>query len=262
MKKIHTAVLTAAAFALLSGAAQAAFTDMTINGEKVPKARLEAVYNAAVRAGATAGAELEARVKRDVTEETVLLQEAAKAKVERTQAYKDALDRVTKQLRLQVLLSEYVKAHPASDKEVREAYDNAKAIYGDTEYRVSHIMVKTEKEAKDLIARLNKGEKFDDLARRYSQDSQTGPKGGDLGWMSPSRVEPAIANAFKVLTPGAVAQSPIQNQHGWHVVKLEEKRAQKDFPSYESQKENLRSQLSQLAARKHFAEIVQKAKVR
>ena len=78
----------------LVGSAAAALTDMTVNGEKVPASRLEAVYNNAVKAGAKAGPELEARVKRDVTEEVVLLQEAAKAKIDRTKEYRDAIDRV------------------------------------------------------------------------------------------------------------------------------------------------------------------------
>lgn len=84
----------------LVGSAAAALTDMTVNGEKVPASRLEAVYNNAVKAGAKAGPELEARVKRDVTEEVVLLQEAAKAKIDRTKEYRDAIDRVGKQLKV------------------------------------------------------------------------------------------------------------------------------------------------------------------
>ncbi len=91
----------------LVGSAAAALTDMTVNGEKVPASRLEAVYNNAVKAGAKAGPELEARVKRDVTEEVVLLQEAAKAKIDRTKEYRDAIDRVGKQLKVELLVANY-----------------------------------------------------------------------------------------------------------------------------------------------------------
>ena len=213
----------------LVGSAAAALTDMTVNGEKVPASRLEAVYNNAVKAGAKAGPELEARVKRDVTEEVVLLQEAAKAKIDRTKEYRDAIDRVGKQLKVELLVANYAKKNPVSDKEVRAAYDNAKKVYGDTEYQVRHILVKTEQEAKNIIQRLNKGEKFDALAKSESLDPKSGPTGGLIGW---------------------------------HVVKLDAKRSQKNFPTYESQKDSLRAQLSQLNAKRHFAELVQKAKVR
>ena len=246
----------------LVGSAAAALTDITVNGEKVPASRLESVYNNAVKAGAKAGPELEARVKRDVAEEVVLLQEAAKAKIERTQDYKDAIDRVSKQIKVELLIATYAKKNPASDKEVRAAYDNAKKVYGDTEYQVRHILVKTEQEAKDVIARLNKGEKFDAVAKSVSLDPKSGPAGGLIGWLVPSNVDPALGNAFKLLSAGDVAQAPIRNQYGWHVVKLDAKRAQKNFPTYESQKESLRAQLSQLKAKQHFADLVQKAKVR
>ncbi|WP_301878983.1 peptidylprolyl isomerase [Sutterella wadsworthensis] len=246
----------------LVGSAAAALTDMTVNGEKVPASRLEAVYNNAVKAGAKAGPELEARVKRDVTEEVVLLQEAAKAKIDRTKEYRDAIDRVGKQLKVELLVADYAKKNPVSDKEVRAAYDNAKKVYGDTEYQVRHILVKTEQEAKNIIQRLNKGEKFDALAKSESLDPKSGPAGGLIGWLSPSNVEPNFGNAFKILSAGDVAQAPIQNQFGWHVVKLDAKRSQKNFPTYESQKDSLRAQLSQLNAKRHFAELVQKAKVR
>ena len=228
----------------LVGSAAAALTDMTVNGEKVPASRLEAVYNNAVKAGAKAGPELEARVKRDVTEEVVLLQEAAKAKIDRTKEYRDAIDRVGKQLKVELLVADYA------------------ASYGDTEYQVRHILVKTEQEAKNIIQRLNKGEKFDALAKSESLDPKSGPAGGLIGWLSPSNVEPNFGNAFKILSAGDVAQAPIQNQFGWHVVKLDAKRSQKNFPTYESQKDSLRAQLSQLKAKRHFAELVQKAKVR
>lgn len=255
-------LLALALSAGLIGSASAALGDMTVNGEKVPAARLEAVYNAAVKAGAKAGPELEARVRHDVAEEVVLLQEASKAKIERTKAYKDAMERVGKQLKVQLLISEYARKNPASDKEVRAAYDNAKKVYGDTEYQVRHILVKTEKEAKDLIARLNDGEKFDALAKKHSLDPKSGPAGGLVGWIVPSNVEPNFGNAFRLLSKGGVAQAPIRNQFGWHVIRLDDKRAQKNFPSFDSQKDSLRAQLSELKAKQHFAEVVQKAKVK
>ena len=61
-----------------------------------------------------------------------------------------------------------------SDKEVRAAYDNAKKVYGDTEYQVRHILVKTEQEAKNIIQRLStKAKKFDALAKSESLDPKS-----------------------------------------------------------------------------------------
>ncbi len=202
-------------------AAQAEFKVMTVNGEKVSIQRQEEVYNNAVKAGAKAGT----------------------------------------QLKVQLLVSEYAKKNPVSDKEVRAAYDKARAAYGDTEYQVRHILVKTEDEAAKLIDRINKGEKFENLAKQYSIDPQSRDQGGLVGWLVPSNVDQAFGNAFKVLSAGSVAQAPILNQYGYHIVKLDAKRKAENFPTWESQKQSLKDQLSELKAKNHFTELVQKAKV-
>lgn len=245
-----------------AASANAEFKNITVNGEKVSAAQQEEVYNNAVKRGAKAGTALEQQVRSAVVEERVLLQEAAKAKIDRLQAYRDAMTRYGNQLKVQFLISEYAKKNPVSDKEVLAAYDNAKRAYGDVEYKVRHILVKTEDEALKVIARLNKGEKFDAVARAVSIDPQSRDKGGLVGWLVPANVDATFGNAFRVLTPGSVAQAPILNQYGYHVVKLDEKRAAQDFPTYESQKEGLRTQLSELNAKRHFAELVKQAKVK
>lgn len=246
-------LLTGAVLSLgFVAAAQAEFKVMTVNGEKVSVQRQEEVYNNAVKAGAKAGPQLEDQVRRAITEETVLLQEAAKARIERTKEYRTAIDRAGKQLKVQLLVS---------DKEARAAYDKARTAYGDTEYQVRHILVKTQDEATKLIERINKGEKFENLAKQYSIDPQSRDQGGLVGWLVPSNVDQAFGNAFKVLSAGSVAQAPILNQYGYHIVKLDAKRKAENFPTWESQKQSLKDQLSELKAKNHFAELVKKAKV-
>ena len=143
----------------------------------------------------------------------------------------------------------------------RAAYDKARTAYGDTEYQVRHILVKTQDEATKLIERINKGEKFENLAKQYSIDPQSRDQGGLVGWLVPSNVDQAFGNAFKVLSAGSVAQAPILNQYGYHIVKLDAKRKAENFPTWESQKQSLKDQLSELKAKNHFAELVKKAKV-
>lgn len=246
----------------LAASAQAEFKNITVNGEKVSAAQQEAVYDNAVKRGAKAGAALEEQVRNAVVEERVLLQEAAKAKIERSKAYRDAIENYGNQLKVQLLVADYAKKNPVPEKDVRAAYDNAKRAYGDVEYKVRHILVKSEAEAMKVITRLNKGEKFDAVAKEVSIDPQSRDKGGLVGWLVPNNVDQTFGNAFRVLTPGSVAQAPILNQYGYHVVKLDEKRAAQDFPTYESQKASLQAQLSELNAKRHFADLVKKAKVK
>ena len=255
-------LLTGAVLSLgFVAAAQAEFKVMTVNGEKVSVQRQEEVYNNAVKAGAKAGPQLEDQVRRAITEETVLLQEAAKARIERTKEYRTAIDRAGKQLKVQLLVSEYAKKNPVSDKEARAAYDKARTAYGDTEYQVRHILVKTEDQAKNLISRLNKGADFGKLAQEFSEDTGNKGQGGLLGWVVPRSFVPAFGASFTALKPGEIAQSPIRTQFGFHVVKLEAKRKAELYPSYESQKPVIRNALANQKVQMHFQDLIKKANV-
>jgi len=256
------AIALGAALLIAAGAANAELKAFKVNGETVSVAEQKAVYDRAVAQGQPAGPELESQVKNLLIQQTALLQEAKKAKIQQNADVQRAIDNARNQILIQGLAQDWAKKNPVSDADLQKAYEADKASYGDTEYQVRHILVKTEQEAKNIIQRLNKGEKFDALAKSESLDPKSGPAGGLIGWLSPSNVEPNFGNAFKILSAGDVAQAPIQNQFGWHVVKLDAKRSQKNFPTYESQKDSLRAQLSQLKAKRHFAELVQKAKVR
>lgn len=259
----NRSLLAAAVLSLgLVATANAQFKNVTVNGERITVAEFEQVYNNAVKSGAKAGPELEARVRSAVIEERVLLQEAAKAKVAQTKAYRDAMDRTGKQLKLELMLADYARKNPATDKEVRAAYDNARRAYGDTEYQVRHILVKTEAEARQLITQLNNGADFASLAKSHSADPKSGANGGLIGWLATGNVEPAIGEAFRSLKAGSIAQKPVRNQFGWHVVKLDATRKARNFPTFESQKDSLKRQLSELKAKNHYAEIVKNAKVK
>ena len=258
----NRSLLAAAVLSLgLVATANAQFKNVTVNGERITVAEFEQVYNNAVKSGAKAGPELEARVRSAVIEERVLLQEAAKAKVAQTKAYRDAMDRTGKQLKLELMLADYARKNPATDKEVRAAYDNARRAYGDTEYQVRHILVKTEDQAKNLISRLNKGSDFGKLAQEFSEDTGNKAQGGLLGWVVPRSFVPAFGASFTALKEGEIAQTPIRTQFGFHVVKLEAKRKAELYPSFESQQTVIRNALSNQKVQMHFQEIIKKASV-
>ena len=119
-----------------------------------------------------------------------------------------------------------VEAHLAdavSDAEVQAAYEEATAGFAPApEFRASHILVETEDEAKALVAELEGGADFAELARTRST-GPSGPRGGDLGWFGEGQMVPEFETAVKALEPGAVS-APVQTQFGWHVIKLDETR--------------------------------------
>ena len=201
-------------------------------------------------------------MKNALIQQTVLLQEAKKAKLESRADVKEAINAAREQVLINALIQDWAKANPVSDKDVKAAYDRQKAAYGDTEYQVRHILVKTEEQAKNLIKRLgNKGANFDKLAQEFSEDTGNKNQGGLLGWVVPRSYPAAFGVAFSALKPGEVAQTPIRTQYGFHVVKLDAKRPAQLFPAYESQAPQLRNALTNQRMQQHFLDLAKKAKV-
>ena len=250
-----------AAALLIAGAANAELTAFQVNGETVPVAEQKAIYDRAVQAGQPAGEGLERQVKNLLIQQTVLLQEANKAKIANKPDVKRAIENSRDQILIQGLAQDWAQKNPVSEADLKKAYDQDKAAYGDTEYQVRHILVKTEDQAKNLISRLNKGADFGKLAQEFSEDTGNKGQGGLLGWVVPRSFVPAFGASFTALKPGEIAQSPIRTQFGFHVVKLEAKRKAELYPSYESQKPVIRNALANQKVQMHFQDLIKKANV-
>lgn len=132
-----------------------------------------------------------------------------------------------------------------SDEEVQAAYDQA---FGDqepeTEYSAAHILVETEEEAQEVIAELEGGADFAELAADRST-GPSGPNGGDLGWFGSGAMVPEFDAAVKELEAGNIS-APIKTEFGWHVIKLNETR-EKPLPELEAVRGQLINELSQTA---------------
>ena len=250
-----------AAALLIAGAANAELKAFKVNGETVTVAEQKAIYDRAVQAGQPAGEGLERQVKNLLIQQTVLLQEANKAKIANKPDVKRAIDNSRDQILIQGLAQDWAQKNPVSEADLKKAYDQDKAAYGDTEYQVRHILVKTEDQAKNLISRLNKGADFGKLAQEFSEDTGNKGQGGLLGWVVPRSFVPAFGASFTALKPGEIAQSPIRTQFGFQVVKLEAKRKAELYPSYESQKPVIRNALANQKVQMHFQDLIKKANV-
>lgn len=250
-----------AAALLIAGAANAELKAFKVNGETVTVAEQKAIYDRAVQAGQPAGEGLERQVKNLLIQQTVLLQEANKAKIANKPDVKRAIENSRDQILIQGLAQDWAQKNPVSEADLKKAYDQDKAAYGDTEYQVRHILVKTEDQAKNLISRLNKGADFGKLAQEFSEDTGNKGQGGLLGWVVPRSFVPAFGASFTALKPGEIAQSPIRTQFGFHVVKLEAKRKAELYPSYESQKPVIRNALANQKVQMHFQDLIKKANI-
>ncbi len=261
MKQNLLLIGIAAALALTAGTTSAALTAFKVNGEQVSAAEQKAVYDQAVAQGQPAGDRLERAVRNDFISRTVVLQEARKAKVENDPLVKQAVARAREDILMRAYGNHWVKANPVSDKDVRAEYDREKKIYGDTEYQIRVIMVKTEDQAKNLISRIKKGSDFGKLASEFSEDTQSKSQGGLLDWVSPARYGEPLGTAISLLKAGEVAQAPIRLQNGFAIVKLEATRPAQNFPAYDTAKEQLRSRMANVRFNEHVQKLVSGAKV-
>jgi foldase protein PrsA len=134
-----------------------------------------------------------------------------------------------------------------TDKELKESYDNYK-----TQIRASHILVADEKTANEVKKKLDEGSKFEDLAKEYSTDPGSAKKGGDLDWFGPGMMVAPFEEAAYALKINEIS-SPVQSEHGFHIIKLTEKKEKKPFEDMKKELEK------ELIASKLTGETVQKA---
>jgi peptidyl-prolyl cis-trans isomerase C len=171
---------------------------------------------------------------------------------------KAALENTRQSIIINAMLSDYVKKNPVSDAEIKAEYDKYKATVGDKEYHARHILVETEQQAKDIIAKLKGGAKFEELAKQSKDGSAN--NGGDLDWAAPSSYVKPFSDAMVALKDGQVTQTPVKSQFGYHVIKLEGTRPAK-LPSLEEVKGQVAESLTQKKVAAYREDLIKKAKI-
>lgn len=148
-------------------------------------------------------------------------------------------------LRQRALHSAYIEQEVAAlvtDEAVRARYDEEIAkIPASEEVRARHILVETEEEAREIIKQLDEGGDFETIAKEKSTDGAAA-QGGDLGYFGAGQMVPEFEQAAFAMEVGAHSAEPVKSQFGWHVIKLEDKRA-KQPPAFEQVSGQLRSVL-------------------
>lgn len=122
-----------------------------------------------------------------------------------------------------------------TDAELRPFYDeHIERFRVQDRSRVSHILLKTvgktdaelveiQKKAADILKQARRpGAKFDELARKYSEDDTTKPKSGDLNWIVRGQTVPEFETAAFTLPPGTVSDL-VKTQYGFHILKVAER---------------------------------------
>ena len=168
----------------------------------------------------------------------LLVQDAMQKQLDKSPELIAQLDSTKKTLLTQADIQNFVKANPVTDAEIKAEYDSKVAGENGTEYKARHILVKTEEEAKKLIAELDKGGDFAKLANKNSLDAKESQNGGDLGWFVAGQMVAPFSEAVVKLEKGKYTKTPVKTQFGYHVILREDSRAQTP-PPIEAVKEQL-----------------------
>ena len=179
----------------------------------------------------------------ELIQRELLIQQALQKHLDQTPEIQERLTTVKNSLLSQAALQDYLKANPVTDADIKAEYDSKMANIGN-EYKARHILVKTEDEAKKIIAELDKGGDFKALAKKHSIDPM-GSEGGDLGWFTADRMVAPFSEAVIALENGKYSKTPVQTQFGWHVILREESRA---LTPLDSVKDQIRSMLQRQKA--------------
>jgi len=141
-------------------------------------------------------------------------------------------------LKKESIINQYLAAKienlQPTDAELETIFNDLKT---NQKIKARHILVATEEEAKAAIERLNKGEKFEDLAKELSIDTASGAKGGDLDYFAyTDMVQPFSEKAFS-MEIGDVSE-PVQSEYGYHIIEVTDKTVD-DSITVETEKDSL-----------------------
>ncbi len=255
-----TVPVIAGLIAVTTVQAQAPAPIAKVNGVAVPQSRLEFIVKARAAQGQADTPEARKALRDDLISEEVIAQEALKKGLDKDPDFIAQLEIARLTALVRAYQIDYVKNHPVSDEELRKEYDALKAQMGDKEYKAHHILVSTEAEAKDVIARLKKGGKFDKIAQEKSLDAGSKNKGGELDWSPAGSYVQPFAEALTKLNKGQLTEQPVKTPFGYHVIRLDDVRPLK-IPPFEEIKQNLAQRVLQRQFATYVADLRGKAKI-
>jgi peptidyl-prolyl cis-trans isomerase C len=230
-----------------------------VNGVAISQSLVDMQVKEAASQGQADSKELRSAITDRMINIELLSQEAAKKGLDQSQDFKDQMEMIRKSTLATTYVQDYFKDHPVSEDALKQEYESLKSKLGSSEYRVSHILVDSQEEAKAIEAQLKKGAKFEKLAKDKSKDPGSKDKGGDLNWSVPSNYVEPFANAITKLKKGQISE-PVQTQFGWHVIKLVDVR-NLNVPPFEQVRDNLRQRLQQQSVQKLIKDLRDKAKI-
>ena len=148
------------------------------------------------------------------------------------------------------ILTDFASSNPITDAEVQQAYEAEISNRSSLEYRLRHILLPSEQDIANVIARLQAGEAFASVEAELAALVGSS-NAGDLGWVNLAQVPTGFAQILPSMQVGQFSMTPIATEYGFHVLYLEEVRSFA-APDIESLKDGIRQTLGRRRLEDHM----------
>jgi len=233
---------------------------IVVNGVTIPQSRIEAMNRELTAQGQPDTPERQQAVKEELVNREVLVQEAQRRGLEKNRDIAAHMEMARQAVLVRALFEQEVKANPITDAQLQQQYEAFKASMGANEYKVRHILVDKEDEAKAIIDELNKGGDFAKLAKEKSKDPGSKDNGGDLDWGPAARYVKPFADAVTSMQKGQTSAAPVKTDFGYHVIRLDDVRPL-TVPPFNEMRQQFMQRAQQQQIQKLVMELRQKAKI-
>jgi len=222
-----------------------------------PQATFDLLLRERMAQGQPDSPELRAAVRDELNTRELLVREARKKNMQNNADVKQQMDLAQQTILVRAYVSDWVKNNPVPEAELKKEYEGIKNQIGDREYKVAHILVEKEDEAKQVIADLQKGGKFDEIAKARSKDPGSKDRGGDLDWNAPANFVKPFGDAMVKTEKGKFTPQPVQTQFGWHVIRVDDTRDAR-VPPFEEVKPQLQQRMQSQWLDRYLRDLRQK----
>ncbi len=246
--------------AAAASASAAATGRVVVNGVSIPQTRIDAMNKELTAQGQPDTPERAQAVKEELINREILAQAAAKRGIDKNPDVAAQMDMARQAVLVRALFESEVKANPISDAQLQQQYESFKLTMGSSEYKVRHILVDKEDDAKAIIADLQKGGDFAKIAKEKSKDPGSKENGGDLDWGPSARYVKPFADAVTTLQKGQTTTTPVKTDFGYHVIRLDDVRPMK-VPDFNEIKEQFKQRAQQAQIQRFVLDLRQKAKI-
>jgi peptidyl-prolyl cis-trans isomerase C len=237
--------LTAVALIAAAGFSTAsAETVATVNGVDIDSTVFETYLETRFqKPAAQASAEERSVVQKELTDIYLLTTQPRASEFAEDPRIKAQIELQYRGTIAQAVASDFMASNAATDEEILAEYESQLEMASSEQFKARHILVESQAQAEDLIAQLEDGADFQELAKEHST-GPSGPNGGDLGWFSPDQMVKPFSDAVASLDNGAFSKAPVQSQFGWHVILREDSRANEP-PTLDSVRDVIKQRVEQ-----------------